>query len=246
MITIAGIEINYLIKDMGHDKWAVLLHGWGQNIQMMEPLIPGIIDKCNVLIVDLPGFGLSNEPKQALTIEEYADIINRLVTELNIKVYLLVGHSFGGRVSIKYAAKYGVERLVLLASPFRKTIKKISLKTKVLKGLKKVPGINKLEDFAKSHIGSRDYKNATPVMRQILVNAVNEDLFEDGKKITCPTIYIYGKLDQEVTLEDAKEVESAFKDAALIIYEGCTHYAYLERIEQTNNIINSFLNEEVK
>lgn len=243
MITVDGIDINYFICDMGHDKWAILLHGWGQNIQMMEPLIPGVSDKCNVLIVDLPGFGLSNEPKQALTIDDYADIINKLLTKLNIKPYILIGHSFGGRISIKYAAKYCVERLVLLASPFRKSIKKPSLKTKMLKGLKKVPGINKLEDFAKSHIGSRDYKNATPIMRQILVNAVNEDLISDGKKITCPTIYIYGTLDQEVTLEDAKEVETNFKDAALIIYEGCTHYAYLENIEQTNNIIRSLLSE---
>ena len=112
--------------------------------------------------------------------------------------------------------------------------------------MKKVPGLNKLEGFAKNHIGSRDYKNATPIMKQILVNAVNEDLLEDGKKIQAPTIIIYGTLDSEVSLEDAREVESTLKDAALIVYEGCTHYAYLERIGQTNNIIRNLISEEVK
>lgn len=245
-MVIDDIKINYLLNDNGHDKWAVLLHGWGQNIKMMEPLCPAVEDSCNILIIDLPGFGLSSEPKKALTIEDYADIVNKLVESLNIKIYILIGHSFGGRVSIKYASKYGVEKLVLLASPFRKSTKKVSLKVKILKSMKKVPGLNKLEGFAKNHIGSRDYKNATPIMKQILVNAVNEDLLEDGKKIQAPTIIIYGTLDSEVSLEDAKEVESTLKDAALIVYEGCTHYAYLERIGQTNNIIRNLISEEVK
>lgn len=243
---IEDIQINYVLKDYGHDKWAVLLHGWGQNIQMMEPLCVGLEDNCNILIIDLPGFGLSSEPKNPLTIDDYANILNKLIKKLNIKVYILIGHSFGGRVSIKYAAKYGVEKLVLLASPFRKSTKKVPLKVKVLKAMKKIPGLKKLENFAKKHIGSRDYKNATPIMRQILVNAVNEDLLEDGKKITSPTIIIYGDLDEEVTREDVEEVEKTLKDAALIVYEGCTHYAYLERINQTNNIIKNFVSNEVK
>lgn len=243
---IDDIKINYLIKDNGHDKWALLLHGWGQNIKMMEPLCPGLEESCNILIVDLPGFGFSSEPKRPLTIDDYADIINKLVLNLNIKIYILIGHSFGGRISIKYAAKYGVEKLVLLASPFRKSTKKVSLKVKMLKSMKKIPGLKKLEGFAKKHIGSRDYKAATPIMRQILVNAVNEDLLEDGKKISAPTIIIYGDLDEEVSLEDVKEVEKTLKDAALIVYEGCTHYAYLERIGQTNNIIKNLIGEEVK
>lgn len=245
-MTINDVSINYVIKDNGFDKWAVLLHGWGQNIQMMEPLCGGLEDTCNILIVDLPGFGLSTEPKKPYTIDDYADTIHKLLSNLKIDNPIMIGHSFGGRVSIKYASKYNVRKLVLLASPFRKSEMTMTLKTKILKNLKKVPILNKMEGFAKKHIGSRDYKNATPIMRQILVNAVNEDLKEDGKKITCPTIIIYGTLDEEVTEEDAREIESTLKDAALIIYEGCTHYAYLERIDQTNNILRSFVSEEVK
>lgn len=240
-MTIDDIYINYLIKDNNKDKWAILLHGWGQNIAMMEPLTDGLKDACNILILDLPGFGQSSEPNNPFTVEDYADILNKLLKELNIEPYILIGHSFGGRVSIKYAAKYGTKKLVLLASPFRKSVTKVSAKTKILKGLKKVPGLNSLAEAAKKHIGSRDYKNATPIMRQTLVNAVNTDLLEDGKKIQAPTIIIYGTLDEEVTLEDEKEIEKNLDDAALIIYEGATHYAYLERLDQTNNILKNFL-----
>ena len=50
----------------------------------------------------------------------------------------------------------------------KKEIKKLSFKTKMLKSLKKVPVLNKLEGFAKKHIGSRDYKEASDFMRKIL------------------------------------------------------------------------------
>ena len=46
----------------------------------------------------------------------------------------------------------------------------------MLKKLKKVPGLNKLEGFAKKHIGSRDYKAASDMMRKILVNTVKKTL----------------------------------------------------------------------
>ena len=47
--------------------------------------------------------------------------------------------------------------------------------------------VNKLEGFAKKHIGSTDYRNASEMMRKILVNTVNLDITEEVKKIKCPT-----------------------------------------------------------
>ena len=104
-----------------------------------------------------------------------------------------------------------------------------------------MPGINKLEGWAKNHIGSRDYKAASPVMKQVLVETVNEDLSNDAKKIKAPVILIYGDMDSEVPEEDTKEYERLIPDCGLILYEGCTHYAYLERLNQTVNIIRNFI-----
>ena len=46
----------------------------------------------------------------------------------------------------------------------------------MLKSVKKLPGMEKLADIAKNYIGSTDYKNASPMMRDILVKVVGEDL----------------------------------------------------------------------
>ncbi len=231
---INDVDINYIEYGEGED--IVLLHGWGQNIEMMKP----VGDKLNghKIIIDLPGYGNSTEPKTVWTVYDYVECIKKLLDSLKIDNPILIGHSFGGKISLAYASKYKVN---LFASPFKKGVEKLSMKTKILKFAKKVPVVNKLEGFAKKHIGSTDYKNASEMMRKILVETVNLDIREDVKKIKCPSLIFWGTNDEAVPVEDAKELESLIKDAGLIIYEGCTHYAYLEMLPQVMKVIRVFL-----
>ena len=242
-MNIKDIYINYVQYGNERGKDVVLLHGWGQNIAMMDPIGKGLSKDFHITIIDLPGFGESAEPPYGYTIYDYYEILCEFLDKLKIKNPILVGHSFGGRLSIIYAAKKKVEKVVLLAAPFKRSTKKNTFKVKLLKFMKKVPVIKELEHYMKSKIGSTDYRNASSTMRSVLVNTVNEDLTEYLKQIEVPTILIWGDLDTAVPVEDAKYAENIMKDAGLIVYEGCTHYAYLERINQTINILNSFLKE---
>ena len=243
MKKIKDTDINYIRYGNKKGKTLVLLHGWGQNIEMMKPIGDAFSETNDIIIFDLPGHGGSSEPPFDWQVIDFVNCIKECLKELKIEKPILIGHSFGGKISLLYASMYEVEKLILFGSPFKKEIKKISTKTKILKKLKKIPGLNKFEEFAKKHIGSTDYKNASPIMRKILVNTVNLDITEEVKKIKCPTIIIWGTLDEAVPLEDAYELENLIKDAAVIEYENCTHYAYLERLGQTINIINNFIKE---
>ena len=239
-INIKSIDINYIQYGEGNSD-IVLLHGWGQNIAMMKPLGDKLAKKHRITIIDLPGFGESSEPQDALTIYDYSDILDEFLQKLKIKKPILIGHSFGGRISIIYASKKEVNKLVLFGSPCIAKHTHPSLKVKTLKFLKKVPVVNKLEGFAKKHIGSRDYKNASETMRKILVNTVNVDLSECCKKIECPTLLIWGENDAEVSVEEAKEIEKLINDAGLIVLPNSTHYAYLENLNYVVNILKNFL-----
>lgn len=239
-ITIKDTSVNYI--RYGQEKNPIIiLHGWGQNIQMMRPIGDARCNNNDVIIIDLPGHGESDEPPYAWDLFDYVDFLKQFIDELKIKNPILIGHSFGGKISLLYASKYKVKKLILFGSPFRKEIKELSLKTKMLKTAKKIPVLNKLEGFAKKHIGSTDYKNATPLMRDILVNTVNLDITEDVKKIKAPTLLVWGDMDAQVSIEDAQLLESLIEDAGLVTFEGGTHYAYLEFLGQTINVINSFL-----
>lgn len=239
--TFNNINIYYERYGNSKGKTIVYLHGWGQNIEMMQPIAKPFEEEFDIIVIDLPGHGRSSEPTEVLEIPDFVECIRSLVEKLKITKPILVGHSFGGKVSLLYASKYEVEKLILFGSPFKKEIQKESLKLKTLKTLKRVPGLNKFEEFAKKHIGSTDYRNASPIMRQILVSHVNYDITEEIKKIKSPTLIVWGTNDAEVDISRAYELESLLQDAGLVVYEGCTHYAYLENLNQTIRVMGSFL-----
>lgn len=236
-----GLKINY--KDFGNKEGTpiVYLHGWGQNIAMMEPIAKPFIKTHRLIIIDLPGFGESDEPDYAWSLEDYVDMIHSLLQSLKVDKPNIIGHSFGGKLTLIYALKYEVNKIMLLASPYKVKIKKPSLKVRLLKKAATIPGLNGVAEKMKNHLGSTDYKNASPQMKEILVKHINTDLTDQLKNIKCPTFIIWGTNDEAVPVSDAYELEKLIKDSGLAIYEGCTHYAYLERLGQTNAIIESFM-----
>lgn len=239
-ININNVNVNYI--QYGEGKDVLLLHGWGQNIQMMRPIGDNLCSNHRITIIDFPGFGESDEPSTPWTIDDYSLLIENLVRELNIRKPIVMGHSFGGRVAIHFSANNPIEKLVLFGSPCIRENKKLPLSTRILKKLKTLTGMDKLGEEMKKYIGSRDYKAASPIMRQTLVNVINEDLSSYARKIEEPTLLIWGEADTEAPVDDARELEKIMIDAALIILPG-THYAYLENLGQVINILNSFLKE---
>lgn len=234
---IRNLDINYVQYGSGKD--IVLLHGWGQNIQMMDPIGKNLEKKYRITILDFPGFGSSQSPEFAYTINDYTEFLHEFIESLKINNPTLIGHSFGGRVAIKYASRYEINKLVLFGAPF-KVHNQNSLKVKILKSLKKIKFLDKFGEEMKKHIGSRDYKAASGVMREILVNTVNTDLTIDAGKIKNETLLIWGENDTEVSVMEAKELEKTIKNSALIVLPG-THYAYLENLGRVISILEHFL-----
>lgn len=237
-IKVKDLDINYIQYGKGKD--ILLLHGWGQNIEMMKFIGDNFSDRFRITILDFPGFGESEEPHETWTIDKYSEMLEEFVKLVGVKKPIVMGHSFGGRVAIRYSARNAIEKLVLFGSPCIRIQENLSLKVKLLKGLKKLPGMNGIGEYMKQFIGSRDYKAASPVMRQTLVEVVNEDLSKYAREIEEPTLLIWGDNDTEAPVNEAKELEKIMIDAALIILPG-THYAYIENLAQVVNILNNFI-----
>ena len=150
-------------------------------------------------------------------------------------------HSFGGRVIIKMASRdlpFEIEKVILVDSagvrPKKTAAQKIRqrnykigrkiLETAPVKAL--FP--DALEEFRRSH-GSADYNSATPVMRQTLVNTVNEDLVEYMPNMKMPVLLVWGENDDATPLSDAKLMEQLMPDAGLVTLKNCGHYSFLEQ-----------------
>ena len=95
MFEYKDIKINYKEYGKKGEDAIVFLHGWGQNIQMMEPIANPFIKTHHLVIIDLPGFGKSEEPKTVWELDEYVEMIHELLTSLKIKKPNRIGHSFG-------------------------------------------------------------------------------------------------------------------------------------------------------
>lgn len=235
-------DINYIDYGINKKGVIVLLHGWGQNIEMMDMLGHPFEKDFRIIVLDFPGFGKTPEPDSFWSTTDYANCLHKFLTSLKVKNPILIGHSFGGRVSISYASIYGAKKVVLLSAPFRPSKnKKPNLKVKIYKLVKKIPCLKKLTNYLRNKWGSSDYKNASEIIRGSLVKIVNEDLTNYAKNIKCPTLLIYGELDKDVPLKEAQDLEKLIEDAGLIKYENAHHYAYLENLNQTIAILHNFL-----
>lgn len=237
-IKIRNLNINYIQYGSGSD--ILLLHGWGQNIEMMKPLGDNLCSNHRITIIDFPGFGLSDEPDSPWNISDYVLFLEEFIKAVDIKRPIIMGHSFGGRVAIAYSADHAIEKLVLFGSPCIRRDNQVSFGVKILKTLKKLPGLDSISEFMKKYIGSEDYRSASPMMRKVLVNVVNEDLSSYAQKIEEPTLLIWGDRDEAAPVEDARILEKMMLDAALIILPG-THYVYLECLPQVIKILESFI-----
>lgn len=250
--TVQGLNINYVVQGEGDP--VVLLHGWGANITLFNNLIQLLSPKYKVIAMDMPGFGESDEPKEAWDVDRYVDFVLEFLKDFNCDKVTLLGHSFGGRVIIKLNARenlpFKIQRIILVDAAGVKPKKTLKQRTKqtAYKMTKKIlmsKPVTQLcpdamENLRKKN-GSADYLAASPIMRQCLVKVVNEDLTHLFPLVEVPTLLIWGRNDTATPLSDAQLMEKTMKDAGLVVLENCGHYSFLEQQGIFNRVMASFM-----
>jgi pimeloyl-ACP methyl ester carboxylesterase len=244
--------LNYQVS--GEGQSILLLHGWGASSKTFEPVHKHLEKHFKVYSLDFPGFGESEEPPEQWGVDDYMGVLREFITKLNIENPILVGHSFGGRVIIKYTSKYGnVKKIILTGGAGIKPKRKFDYYLKVYfyktcKKLLKLPILNKYEeeilDKMKSKLGSADYKSISGVMQQTLVKVVNEDLRHLLPDIKAPTLLVWGENDTATPVADGQLMEKMIPNAGLVVLKNAAHYAYLEQLHQFLIIIDKFLEED--
>jgi len=246
-VTINDIKVNY--KTTGEGQDVLLLHGWGCSLEIWKTLQSQLEQKYRVTSIDFPGFGKSDEPKTVWGVEEYTQCTEKLIETLNLKNPVLIGHSFGGRVSILLSSRNDYVKKVILtdAAGVKPQNTKISVSrvfSKMKKLSTKIIGEKATEKLVKpfaNSLASEDYKNASGMMKEILKKVVDEDLQHVMPNIKASTLLIWGEKDTATPVSDAKIMESLIPDTGLIVFPGCTHYSFLENPGYYYTIVDNFL-----
>lgn len=242
------IKLAYVVEGKGDT--IILLHGWGCDKSIWRKTAEFLVSHFRVVSVDFAGFGASQEPRSVWGVEEYTCSLEALVAHLGVERPTLVGHSFGGRVSILYASRNEVARVVLTDAAGVKPRRSLGYYYKVYsyKLLKRVMPLligdkkaQMLLEQRRARSGSSDYNRATPMMRAILSKCVNEDLCYAMPKIAAPTLLFWGDMDTATPIEDAHTMERLIPNAGLVVAKGAGHFAFLEQAELWLGALKSFL-----
>ena len=250
-ISIDDLKVNYKIAGEGFPF--LILHGWGGSSNSWN-VVQDILSKSGykVISIDLPGFGKTPSPQVPWEIKDYSDFILKFVEKLKLGKIILLGHSFGGRISIKFASLHPerLEKLVLFASAgikhpwnFRKRI--IYSFVAIGNFILSPKFLRRVKDLARNifyiSIRQRDYTKVKGAMRETFKKVVDEDLAPDLSRISTNTLIVWGERDNAVPLADAYFIKEKISKSILKIIPNVGHTLNLENPEKLSETILKFL-----
>ncbi|GAB5410386.1 MAG: alpha/beta hydrolase [Balneolaceae bacterium] len=245
---------------IGEGKALVILHGWGSSRRVMMPIAKQLSHLRSCYVLDLPGFGDSNEPTEAWSIDDYSDAVEAFIAMLPDDHIDVLVHSFGGRIILKLLTrekgKQIIQKVLITGGAGMKPkrswkyyLKKYSAKTLkapfvILPQPLRDKALNWLRstDLWKS-LGSSEYSQLSGVMRGTFVKSVTEYLEECLPQISHETLLLWGRNDDATPVYQGERIEQGIKNAALVIIEDAGHYAFLDKPKLFAAIAEAFLKE---
>ena len=250
-VLINNLKINYKIAGQG--PAILILHGWGGSSDSWIEVQRALSEKgYRVIAPDFSGFGKSITPPDPWGIKEYAEIILKFAEKLRLNEFILLGHSFGGRIAIRLAAEHPekIEKLILCDPAGIKP--KPGIKTTIIFILARIGNtilspkyLVRFKNFTRnvfySFLRKKDYVKANEMMREIIKKVLDEDLSSDLIEIKNKTLIIWGEKDKMVPLKYAYIFKEKISNSELEIIPRIGHSPHLETPEKLSSIILKFL-----
>ncbi|MBQ8292957.1 MAG: alpha/beta hydrolase [Bacilli bacterium] len=237
------MDLSFSLEGKGEN--IIVLHGWGCNKELFKSIASALSTKYQVYVLDLPGFGKSEEPRIPYTLDDYTKVLKEFINKNHIENPIIIGHSFGGRIGIRYAYENKVKKLILIDSAGIKHHSIIkSFKIYRYKLLKKwyviTKNISKLEELTEKS-GSADFKAASNIMKRTLSLIVNTNQLKELSKIECETLILWGVLDKTTPYQDALIMKKRIKNSALISFDESGHFPFIDEEYKFIKVLKSYL-----
>ena len=235
-VTVGGLPATYRVAGAGEP--VVLVHGLSGSTLWWNRTVPALVDRYRVYFVDLPGFGEMRRHGRGFDLARAAEGLREWMGAVGLEKTHLVGHSMGGCICIRLAARrpQAVDRLVLVDAPgvpMRRSVlaKLVSL---VLEGLQVAPSFLTVILYDALRAGPLTLWRAT---RELLAQDVREDL----RSIRAPTLIVWGEKDRLVPLSQARVLRELIPCSRLLVIEGTGHIPMVDRPREFNRALLAFL-----
>lgn len=246
-----GIDLYYAVAGQG-EPTLVFLHGGGGWSEHWQLQLPSCAAFTRVLACDLRGHGRSAAPPGRYAIETFVDDLHALLTQLAIVRPILVGHSLGGTIALRYAFDYpeAVAGLVVMDAGCQ-----AALTTR--EGYRALV-VARVHDFAAAqatlrpyasspHSGRADFVHAvlavTPASPVGVIHATHYGIITHNNAaaaafITCPAL-VLGAADMAYW-PNIQRWRDYVPHARLLGIPHSGHYLMLEQPEQVNAALAQF------
>lgn len=261
-IDIEGVRAH--VRDQGNPSGIplVLIHGSGGSLHVWEGWACELQSTTRLISVDLPGHGLTGAwPRNAYTVEAYADFIEALLDRLKLDRVVLAGHSLGGAVAWTFAATRPdrVSQIILVDSAGEN--REAAWPTKVARlplvgdiGIHFKPELwvrRKLgEAYADPAMVTDERVKRTAELQRFpgnreatLQRARTQEPLDPTplKRLSLPTLILWGAKDRWVPVSDAFRFEDDIKGSKVEIFERLGHDPMEEDPKATAASVAAFL-----
>lgn len=245
----------------GSGQALVLIHGYCEDLSIWAGLKKELSKNHLVITLDLPGFGKSELIDPTPSIEFYAKNVLEVLEELNIARCVMLGHSLGGYITLSFAELFP-NRLdgfgLIHSTAYADNPEKKENRTKTIDFLQK----NGMRAFSPTFVPAlfADHKN--PLLKDIverLTKIVNGTRVEGASlaaqamrdrpdrthvlhKSSVPVLYVIGKSDKAIPLEDGIAQSSIAAISSAVFLKDVGHMSMYEAPTILENTIQSFIN----
>lgn len=231
----------------------VFLHYFGGSSRTWSEVIARLSSRYACLAPDLRGFGESEPTARGYGVSDYADDVIEMIAESNIKSYVLVGHSMGGKIALATAARRPAnlhslmllapspptpepipdeERARLLAAHDDRAAAEETLRKITARPLPETIFRRTVEDTLRCSL---------PAWRAWLERGSREDISADVTNIHVPVIVVAGGKDEAMTVDLLRrEVTARIGGASLTTLPEANHLLPLEDPKAVAELIDNY------
>jgi 2-hydroxy-6-oxonona-2,4-dienedioate hydrolase len=244
LLTSAGaFHIHARIADTAPPRspTVVLVHGLGVSSRYMIPTIRALGRDHRVLAPDLPGYGRSGGPRDALDIPQLADVLDRWLGAADLGAPdVLLGNSMGCQTLVELAVRYParVRRLVLVGPTMdshARTAWQQFLRL-AIDSLREAPSQPFLVAYDYAAFGFRRF-------RQTFYYAIADRIEDKLPRVEAPTLVVRGERDPIVPQPWAAEIVRRLPRGRMAVVPGAAHTVNYMAPDALADLVRGFLRD---
>ncbi len=246
-VVVNGCKVYYRIT--GHGLPVVFIHGACEDHSIWDQQVKHLSGLCRTVVLDLPGHGRS-DPMREVSIDVYSDFLRSFLREIGIEKAVIVGHSMGGAIALKFCL---MQPEMVLALILVDTGAKLGVHPAFMEAIRN-DHVRALKQFVTKYgVSKSTNRQALDSILGLMCRASREtaiadfeacdsfDVRDQISNIKVPTLIIVGREDSMTPLEWSEFMRDRIEGSKIKVIPGSSHFPMIENPQELNRAMEEFI-----